>query len=227
MFSRFSIAILFAVLVAASRPVVTGGAHDLLAVGVVVEETVDGKTVQRIPALGMPEGAARSAYESLLRTPAREALVLGTTVRAPAREEPGPGPRIVGLVFYGSASRAGRAPVMFTGPGDASLPGAAEAWRVAEALRGAPGPVTAAAAKVLLATEDVDAYRDALEALLSVEADAASAECLRTAVDPAAPLPRRLVAIGVLKEMGGARHHPDTFRALAADPDPAIVQAAR
>jgi hypothetical protein len=227
MLSRFSLAFLFAVLVATSRPIATGGARDLLAVGVLVEETVEGKPTRRIAALGMPEGAAREAYETLLRTAAGEALFLGTTVYAPAQGEPGPEPRIVGLVYYGSGSRAGRAPVVFTGPREVALPGAAEAWKVAQSLGAAPGPVTAAAAKVLLGTEDLASYRDALEALSTVEADAASAEAVGTAADASAPLPRRVVAIQVLKRMGGARLYPALFRRLAQDPEAVIRDAAK
>lgn len=224
MLARFSLAILFAVLVAASRPLATGGRHDLMAVGVRVEETVDGKPVQRL-SLGMPGGAVLEAYETLLRSPASQALVQGTTVYAPAPGE-GPGPRIVELVYYGRGSRAGRSPVVFSGKAAAEIPGAAEAYAAARSLASLPGPVTSAAARVLLRTTDDAAYRDALEALAAVQADAASGECLRTAKDREAPVTRRILAVQALKRLGGPRIYPDDFRSLAEDPDPMVRDAA-
>ena len=74
MVTRFSLGILFAVLVAASSPSNAGGANDLLAVGV---RMADGHVV-----LGMPEGKARDAYERLLRSPA------GEEPTSPARRRP-------------------------------------------------------------------------------------------------------------------------------------------
>jgi len=226
MLPRFSLGILFAVLAAASRPLAMGGTHDLLAVGVRVEETVDGIPVRRL-ALGMPVGRALGAYEKLLRSSGRAALVQGTTVYAPAPADPGPDPRVVEVIYYGHGSRAGRAPVVFTAPAGPGLPGAAEAREAGRELARLPGPVTAAAARVLLRTGDVEAYREALEALAGVEADAASAEARSTAADDAAPVLRRIVAIGILRRLGGATLHPDLFRRLAADPDPAIAGAAK
>jgi len=219
MMARFSLGILFAVLVAASRPSNHGGANDLLAVGVRLE---DGRLV-----MGMPEGKAREAYETLLRSPAKDALLQGTTVYAPAPAEPGKGPRIVEFVYYGHLSRAGRSPVVFDGPVGAALPGAAEAYEAARDLAGMPGPVTAAAARVLLASEDLGAYRDALHALAAVQADAASAEAVRTSLDAAAPAERRIAAIRVLKDLGGARAYPDVFRKLAADGSDLVRDAAK
>src|SRR5688572_24317084 len=113
MMERFALGILFAVLAAASRPSTTGGAHDLLAVGVRLE---DGRLV-----LGMPEGRARDAYERLLRSPAKDDLLKGTTIHAPAPADAGPGPRIAEFVFYGHRSRAGRAAVAFTAPAGGDL----------------------------------------------------------------------------------------------------------
>ena len=219
MMARFSLGILFAVLVAASRPSTTGGAHDLLAVGVRLE---DGRLI-----LGMPEGKARDAYERLLRSPAKDALLQGTTVYAPSPKEADAGPRIVEYVYYGHMSRAGRAPVVFTAPADGVLPGAAEAYEAARELSVMPGPVTAAAARVLLNSEDLDSYRDALEALAAVQADAASAEASRTALDAAAPAGRRIVAIRVLRALGGAKAYPDAFRKLAADSSELVRDAAK
>jgi hypothetical protein len=219
MITRFSLGILFAVLVAASRPTTHGGANDLLVVGV---RLGDGRLV-----LGMPEGRARDAYERLLRSPAKDALLQGTTVYAPAPAEPEPGERIVELVYYGHRSRAGRAPVVFTAPSGTDLPGSKEAREAARELSGMPGPVTAAAAKVLLKTEDVASYRDALEALASVQADAASAEAIGMAFDASAPVERRIVAVRILKTLGGAKNYPKEFARLAADPSEHVREAAR
>lgn len=226
MMARFSLGILFAVLVAASRPSATGGAHDLLAVGVRLESTVDGRPVRRL-VLGMPEGKARDAYERLLRSPAKDALLQGTTVYAPAPKEAGSGDRIVEYVYYGHLSRAGRSPVVFTAPAGGALPGASEAYEAARELSVMPGPVTAAAARVLLDSGDLDSYRDALEALSAVQADAASAEAIRTALDAAAPVERRIVAIRVLRDLGGAKTYPDAFRKLAADSSELVRDAAK
>jgi hypothetical protein len=228
MLARLSLGILFAVLVAASRPTASGGAHDLLAVGVRVEETgPDGKVATRL-VLGVPEGKALAAYESLIRSPAKDALLQGTTVYAPAPEKPLEGRRIVEFLYYGHGSRAGRSPVVFTAAPEASLPGAAEAYAAAVELSSMPGPVTAAAAKVLLASGDLASYADALEALSAAQADAASAEAVATAADPRASPERRVVAIRALRDrLGGARNYPRLFRDLAADASHLVRDAAK
>lgn len=227
MFSRFSLAILLAVLAAASKPLATGGTHDLLAFGVVVEETgADGKPVRRL-ALGMPEGDAKAAYEELLHTSARAALVQGTTVYAPAPAQEKEGPRVVEVIYYGHASRAGRAPVAFVDKPGAELPGATRAHEAGRGLARLPSTVTAAAARVLLRTHHVEAYAEALDALARVEADAASAEARVAAVDASAPIPRRIVAIRTLARLGGAAAHPEVYRRIAGDPEPAIRDAAK
>jgi hypothetical protein len=225
MLSRFSLAILLAVLAAASKPLATGGTHDLLAFGAVVEETVDGKPVRRL-CLGVPEGEARRAYEDLLRSSARAALVQGTTVYAAAKESNSEGARVVEVIFYGHGSRAGRAPVVFQ-ESATPLPGADRALGAARELASLPGTVTAAAARVLLHTEDVEAYREALEALSRVAADTASAEARATALDPKAPVLRRVVAAKALAKLGGAAVHGDVYGKLAADPEPLIQDSVK
>ncbi len=220
MMERFALGILFAVLVATSRPSQTGGVHDLLAVGVRLE---DGRLV-----LGMPEGKARDAYERLIRSPAKVALLIeGGRIEAPAPGESGTEPRIAEFVFYGHLSRPGRVSVVFTAPAGGDLPGAKEAWEAARDLAVMPGPVTAAAARVLIESSDLASYRDALGALAAVQADAASAEATKTALDAAAPVDRRLLAIRALRSLGGAKNHPDAFRQLAADPSEAVRDAAK
>jgi hypothetical protein len=220
MIARFSLAILFAALVATSRPSTSGGANDLLAVGV---RLADGRLV-----LATPEGEAREAYELLLRSSAKDALLQGTTVYAPApAAEPAELPGIVELVYYGHRSRVGRAPVVFTARDGRSLPGGAEAYAAARDLSRLPSAVTASAARVLLSTDDDAAYRDALEALAAVQSDAAASEARSTALDASAPVNRRIVAIRALKKAGGANAFPDVFAKLDADPLDFVRDAAR
>lgn len=231
MFSRFSLAIILAVLAAASKPLATGGTHDLLAFGVVVEEVVDGKPVRRL-CLGVPEGEARKAYEDLLQTSARAALVQGTTVHADVPAQDSQQPRVVEVIYYGRGSRSGRAPVKFREssfgePEIPTLPGAERALEAGRELASLPGTVTAAAARVLLRTEDVEAYREALDALCRVAADTASAEARATALDPKAPTLRRVVAARTLGKLGGAAVHGYVYGKLAADPEPLIRDAVK
>jgi len=226
MLARFSLGILFAVLVAASRPASEGGARDLLAVGVRYETVENGKTVRRL-ALGVPDGKAREAYERLIRSRVRDDLLRGNTVFAPAPKEGDAGPRILEFVYYGHGSRAGRAPIAFTAPADGDLPGGPEAFAAAREIAGLPGPVTAAAARVLVESEDLASYRDALEALAGVQPDFAVAEAVRTARDVTAPVARRLIAVRALKSLGGAKVHPAAFAGLALDPNEEVRAAAK
>lgn len=231
MLPRFSLAILFAVLVAAARPLPRGGAHDLLAVGVRVERSLDGGTVERL-VLATPAEDSIRAYDALLRTPARQALLQGTTVHtAPGEGPPPEGVRIRELVYYGHRTRAGRAPVAFTGDAAGAAAGSAEAWEVARGLASLPDTVTAAAARVLLRSPDDAAFRDALEALAGVRADLASTEALAVALAPsgegATSTVRRVVAVRALKSLGGAAVYPEAFRRLAEDPDALVREAAR
>ncbi len=242
MFARFSLAILFAVLVAVSRPTPSGGAHDLFAVGVRVDtgkRTDRGEVIERL-VLATPDREAVHVYDLLLESPARPSLLQGSTVHAtapaaesdPSRLEADRGPRILELVFYGHRSRAGRAPVVFTGGSGDPLPGSAEAWRLARGIAALPGSVTAAAARVLLHSPDDAAFGDALEALADVRADVASAEA-RAAALPAPGGPpvssvRRVMAVMVLKrKLGGAAIYPEEFRKLAECDDPLVSRAAR
>ncbi len=239
---RFALGILLAAVVAFSRPVATGGAHDLLAVGVVVEEVIDvvaeqapeqgpGKGMERKTekktvtwtVLSVPTREAVEAFDALLRTQARAALLQGSGVHAPAPSGDAGSPRIVELVFYGVRSRDGRSPVRFDGT--EPLPGSEGAWRAAQALAKAPAPVTASAARVLLGSRDVEAVRDALEALAAVRADVAVTEALAVAEDAARPPECRIVAIRVLKSkpLGGKARAPEAFRRLAADADPLVA----
>jgi hypothetical protein len=226
MLPRFALAVLFAVIASVSAPRIAGGSRDLLAVGATVERVSDGA---RRTVLGVPEGAAREAYEDLLRSSAREALLQGTTVYAPAPAEPETDWRVIEVVYYGTGSRAGRAPVVFTAPPGTDLPGAARARAAARHLASLPSTVTAAAARVLLGTEDVAAYADALGILASISPDAAAAEARRAATDASLPPERRIAAVRALRTeaLGGAAAFPEVFRALAADPDPQVKGAAK
>ena len=244
MLARFSLGILFAVLVAASRPVPTGGEHDLFAVGVGVQRIVHGKPevdekgnpVERF-ILAAPDREAVRAYDALMRSPARGALLQGTTVRAAAgkveadasRPEAEGGARILELVYYGHRSRAGRAPIVFTASPAEAPAGSAEAWEVARSIAALPDMVTAATARVLLRSPDDASFRDALEALAEVRADVASSEALAVALAPAgdesADSYRRLVAEKVLRRLGGPAVYPEAFRKLAEEAR--VRQAAR
>jgi hypothetical protein len=241
---RFSLAILFAVIVAASRPVATGGDHDILAVGVRWEETVrtpkvetvDGRTVETftervVPRLSIvaPTEEALEAHRRILATSARQALVQGSTVFAahPA-DAPAGGPRIRELVYYGVRSRPARSPVAF-GETSAEVP---EAFRAAHeaalSIAALPSTVTGAGARLLLASPDDLAYRDALEALVQVKADAASAAALDTALSSGprgASTGRRVISIRVLNRLGGDRAYPEAFRRLRGDDDPLVREA--
>ena len=235
--ARFALAILFAVLVAASRPVPSGGVHDLLAVGVVTQEVIGGRTVGH-SYLSPPTQDAVDAYNVLLRSPAREALVQGTGVHAfrPASATPiegaNPGqsdkdspPRILWLRFYGTRSRTGGANVLFDGT--KPLEGSDQAWKLAEAVSHVSPAVTAAAARVLLSSEDDDAVGDALYSLATSRPDVATAEAMRIALDATLPASRRVVAIGVHKSLGGAKNAPAEYARLAADADPLVAAAAK
>jgi hypothetical protein len=221
MLDRCALALMLAVVAAASRPRASGGAHDLLAVGAVVEETRDGRVERRL-VLGMPEGAAREAYEAILRGPAARAVVQGTAVAVPARPATGR-VKVIEVRFYGRGSRAGRAAVTYdAAAGVADLPGADALHDAAAVLAGLPGPVTGAAARVLLRTDDVAAYADALEALAAVDAGAAAAEALRTAADESLAPARRTTALRTLQSLGGRKAFGEAFERAAASVDAAL-----
>lgn len=218
--TRFALAGVFAVLVAASRPVATGGAHDFIAVGAVVADaTAPGGTRLHLAA---PTAETIAAYDALLRTPARAALLQGTTVHAGA---PGAGDAPLALVFYGHRSRAGKAVVSFTG--DQPLAATGTALEAARTVASLTPAVTATAARVLLESPDTGALADALETLAVVRADVAAAEALRIAGDGRGDTTRRLIAVKTLRALGGPAQFPGAFARLAADADPAIAAAAR
>jgi hypothetical protein len=217
---RFALALMLAVVAAASRPRAAGGTHDLLAVGVVVEETREGRTERRF-VLGMPEGAAKEAYETFLRGPAARALVQGSPVAVPARPASG-NVKVVEVLFYGRASRAGRASIAFAAAGATELDGADALHDAAAALAALPPTVTGAAARVLLRSEDTAAYADALEVLASVHAGSAAAEAMRTASDEAAAPARRTVALKVLQGLGGRKAFGEPFERAAISVDAAL-----
>jgi len=229
MIARFSLAALFAVLVAASRPAVTGGDHDLLAVGVRFEQA-GGKGIATRTVLVAPTDESLEVYRGILGTGARAALLQGTTVFAPTPADQAGGPRrIVELVYYGRRSRPGRAPVVFGGPAADTDPALAAAHAVARELAALPPTVTEAGARLLLQTGDDAAFRDALEALAEVKADAASgaARAAALAGGPGTSVARRVYAVQVLNRLGGARSFPDDYRRLRADDDPLVRDAAK
>jgi hypothetical protein len=226
MLERFSIAAIFAVLVAASRPVVTGGDHDLLAVGVRTEEVVGGKPVVRT-VISAPTEATLDAFNGILHTRARAALLQGTTVFAPTPADRAGDPRrVVELVFYGVRSRPGRAPIAFGEAKDAPDPALAAAHAAARHLASLPPTVTEAGARLLLRSPDDSAFRDGLEALAAVKADAASGAARGTAFSGASTA-RRVYAIQVLRRLGGAAAYPEEFRRLRASDDALVREAAK
>jgi hypothetical protein len=239
MLIRFSFAILFAVLVAASRPVASGGDHEILAVGVRWEETIEverGGRVEKVTkprlSIATPTADALAAHRAILKTSARAALLQGSTVFATTPAEAPPGPRILELVYYGTGrhSRAGRAPVAFGGTAAAAPAAFVAAHEAARAIAALPSSVTEAGARILLQSPDDLSFRDALEALLGVKADAASAAALRTALSSGpggASRERRVLAVQVLRDhLGGAAAYPAAFRTLRASDDPVVAEAA-
>jgi hypothetical protein len=231
MLARFSLGVIFAVLVAASRPVATGGDHDLLAVGVRWEETVRGRVVPGLTVVA-PTAESLAAHRAILGTSARQALVQGSGVFASApASSAGDARRIRELVYYGVRSRPARAPVSFGEPaGEGEVPAAfAAVHGAARAIAALPPTVTAAGASILLDSPDDLAFRDALEALLQVKADAASAAALGAALaagSGGASTGRRLISIRVLNRLGGERAYPEAFRRLRGDEDPLVREAA-
>lgn len=227
MIARFSIAAIFAVLVAASRPAVTGGDHDLLAVGVRTEETVGGKVVART-VITAPTDDAIAAYRGILHTGARAALLQGTTVFAPTPADRAADPRrVVELVFYGIRSRPGRAPVAFGEIAEKPDPALAGAHAAARALADLPPSVTEAGARLLLQSDDDTAFRDGLDALAAAKADAASGAARTAALASGTSSARRVYAIQVLQRLGGARAYPDVWIRLRASDDPLVREAAK
>jgi hypothetical protein len=113
----------------------------------------------------------------------------------------------------------------------ATVPGSLEALEAARDLASLPSSVTAAAALDLLRSPDDGAFRDALEALASVQADAAAGVARRTALpapgERIPPAARRVIAVKTLRALGGAAVFPGEFRKLAGDPDPLVAEAAK
>jgi hypothetical protein len=227
MIARFSIAAIFAVLVAASRPAVTGGDHDLLAVGVRTEETVGGKVVART-VIAAPTDEAIAAYRAILHTGARAALLQGTTVFGPTPADRAQDPqRVVELVFYGVRSRAGRAPIAFGEIAEKPDPALAGAHAAARSLAALPPTVTEAGARLLLQSDDDAAFRDGLEALAAAKADAASGAARAAALAEGASSARRVYAIQVLERLGGSRAYQAEWVRLRASADPLVREAAK
>jgi len=228
MLIRFSLAALFAVLVAASRPHASGGDHDLLAVGVRWEEEVGGRRVTRL-SVAAPTRAALEAHRAILRTSAREALLQGSGVFASTPAGAGGGRHVLEMVYYGVRSRAGRSPVAFGDPAEGVPAAFAAAHGAALDIAALPPTVSEAGARLLLATDDDLAFRDALDALIEARADAASAAALtaiRSAGPGSASPSRRLLAVQALKRLGGAAAYPEDFRRLRQSDDPDIRAAA-
>jgi hypothetical protein len=222
---RFTLVVIFAVLAAASRPVATGGEHDLLAVGVVLEADQGAKTATRT-ILSMPDEVSLKAYEAILRSPSGPDLVKKTVVHftRPVQSTL----KVRELVFYGRRSRAGCARIMFTPDRADPAPGATQALEAARVLATGTDSGTAAAARVVLhETSDDVAFGEALRALAAVDAIGASGEARSASANRALSAPRRVEAIRVLQSLGGAKAHPEEFRALAADPDPLVSDAAK
>ena len=222
---RFSLAILFAVLAVASRPVATGGHHDFLAVGVVVAATgPDGRPEERV-ILSVPTPETLAVYDALLESEARAAILQGAAVHAGPLAAGEKDPVVKELVFYGLRSRAGRAAVSFDGESDLSA--RTGAGKAALALAALPDPVTTAAARVLLSSDDGGALADALKELVRTRTEIAASEARALAADRSRDPAVRLMAIRTLKGLGGANLYPDLFRDLAADPEPAVAAAAK
>ena len=174
----------------------------------------------------MPDHASLKAYEAILRSPSGSDLVKKTVVQftRPVQSTL----KVQELVFYGRRSRAGCARIVFTPDRADPAPGAVQALEAARVIAAGSDSGTAAAARVILhETSDDVAFVDALHVLAAVDAIGASGEARAASGNRALSSPRRIAAIRVLKTLGGAASHPDEFRALAADPDPLVRDAAK
>ncbi|MCK6480388.1 MAG: hypothetical protein L6R43_09615 [Planctomycetes bacterium] len=222
---RFSLAILFAVLVAASRPVATGGHHDFLAVGVVVEKEGAAGPQRRL-VLSIPTPESLAAFDALLRTGSRTDLLRGEPIEAgPPPADPATGEVVRELVYYGRGTRAGRAPLRFEG--SSTLGADSGAGAAALGIARLTPAVTAASARVLLGSEDHRALADALDALVAVRSDVAAAEALAIAGDRSKDAARRVLAVRALWRLGGPAAHREAFEALVADPDAHVAEEAK
>jgi hypothetical protein len=237
MLIRFSMAALIAVLVAMGRPVPTGGDHDLLAVGVVVEQDGKSRTFMTVPT-----EEALHAYHLLLESPARNHLVHGGIRSLPVPESElttlatsaggNAGARVIEISFFGKRSRSDTSTIVFgDAVPDADAPrGMAETVRVARAVASLPASASSAAAQTVLRVADETAFTFALRTLQQSDPLVAASVARATALPPhgiPVPVERRVLAISVLKALGGRAVFPAEFRALEQDFEPLVRGAAR
>ncbi|MHC4820261.1 MAG: hypothetical protein ACYTDX_00905 [Planctomycetota bacterium] len=236
MFVRATLVFILAVVVAMSRPIATGGDHDLVAVGVRI---AGGENVHLV--MSPATDAAKDAYRALLRSSAHDQLLQGTEVHAHLPAEllkSDDGTTLVSLAFYGKGSRAGRAIVTFSDEGDAldvtvealeaARPSVDFAWTVSSMS----SAVSGSAARLVLGAGDPDAMQDAFDVLVKTNPDSASAEAQRIALDQpevpdAATTVRRILAVRVLQSLGGDKVFPMVFEKLRNDRDENVASMAK
>jgi hypothetical protein len=223
---RATLAILFCVFAAMSAPRATGGHHDLIAFGV-LEGGASGETLR----LGSLDADALRGFDAMVRSPLGARLLQGPEVVAPFAGET---PAGRAYVFYGRGTRAPRVVVRVraAAEGEATAAGAADIVRSGARAATATSAVSAAAARVLLESDDLGSQRDALEVLVRTAPGTASAEAQRLASlsnptqDPVLGQ-RRVLGVRTLKTLGGAAAWPALFSRLAADPEAVVAEAAR
>lgn len=230
MLARFSMAALFTILVALGRPVATGGAHDLVAVGVV---RVEADGTERV-ILTVPTAHSLEAYEKLLDSPARNHLLHGgvRTLSIPEGSLDGVAGTLREISFFGVRSRAGVATITFGPevPAAEADPGMEEAAAVARSIAALSPAASAAAARVVVQSPNQEAFTQGLRALVQADPMIASTVARETALPATghpAPADRRIYAISVLKELGGRASFPGEFARLDDDADAFIRAAAK
>jgi hypothetical protein len=229
---RATLAILLCVFAAMARPETTGGHHDLLAFGVLVDDRRGGEELRLAPL----DAEALAGFDAMVRSPLGPALLQGPEVVAacglvPSR--PGETEPVVGVVYFGRATRSPRVTVRFrpAAEPDGSSPGFPAMLHAAYRAAAAPPAVSAAAARTLLRSDDLASLRDAFAVLERCAPATAAVEAQRLAgtANPLHDGPlshRRELAVRVLRRLGGRAVWPALFTRLAEDGDAPVAAAA-